>query len=316
MSDASARAQAVHSMVGARSRKTSGKALHEEQVAWFVPGLRGRSPVILMVAEPQPVCVGARHHLLAWRCLNRYRAARAARVQVRASGDLRRNDVTRSGESGNLSLGAGPKPSGTGWAGNVSYITYTGSSMNPTLRRPDLLEVAPYAGRPIRVGDVVLFESPDTHDYVVHRVVRMTPQGIRTRGDNSENDDPYTLGPGNVLGRVAWAWRGQHRRTIAGGRLGRAVGYWAGWQLAIDRMGDRLLYPLTGLLARRGALRFLMPAGLTPRVVVFETDGSESWRILFGATVIGQYDFRLNRWCVKWPFRPLVDESSLPRPNQ
>jgi len=37
---------------------------------------------------------------------------------------------------------------------------HTGASMNPTMDRADLLEVMPYNGSPIRLGDVILFLPP------------------------------------------------------------------------------------------------------------------------------------------------------------
>jgi hypothetical protein len=196
------------------------------------------------------------------------------------------------------------------------YLTYAGSSMNPTLRRPDLLEVAPYAGKPVRVGDVILFSPPDYGGDVVHRVSRIAPQGIRTRGDNNDKEDPYVLVPGDVMGQVVAAWRGQKRRAIAGGRVGRVTGHWARWQLAADRSAERLFSPLRGILVRWGALRLLIPAHLRPRVVVFGAGQSKSWQVLTGSTVVGRYDFARRQWCVKWPFRPFVDESSLPEPPQ
>jgi len=224
--------------------------------------------------------------------------------------------VSISGEESNLFSGSALKSPEAAWADGVWYLTYAGSSMNPTLRRPDVIEVSLYLGRSVPVGDVVLFRSPDNQEYVVHRVIRITEQGMRTRGDNSENEDPFVLAPGDVTGQVIAAWRGQTRRAIAGGRVGQVTGHWARWQLAADRSAERLFSPLGGIFVRWRALRFLVPARLKPRVVVFEAGQSRSWQVLTGSTVVGRYDFARRQWCVKWPFRPFVDESSLPEPPQ
>ena len=207
-------------------------------------------------------------------------------------------------------------PQGRAGGNGAWYLSYAGSSMNPTLRRPDLLEVASYADKPVRVGDVILFSSPDYGGVVVHRVSRIGPQGIRTRGDNNDNEDLCVLAPGDVLGQVLAAWRGRKRRLIAGGRVGQVTGHCARWQLAADRLAERLLSPLGGILVRWGVLRLLIPARLKPRVVVFGAGQSRSWQVLTGSTVAGRYDFARRQWCVKWPFRPFVDESSLPEPPQ
>jgi len=101
---------------------------------------------------------------------------------------------------------------------DISYIVYTGPSMNPVLREPDLLEVKPYDGRQINRGDVIYFLSPINKRGVVHRVIRISPEGIETRGDNNGQADPYLLKPGEVIGQVVRAQRGSHRRRIYGGR--------------------------------------------------------------------------------------------------
>ena len=78
---------------------------------------------------------------------------------------------------------------------------YTGPSMNPTLREPELMEVVPYGKRAVRCGDVILFRSPGGGQSVVHRVTRVTPDGIRTRGDNNRSEDAYSLQPAHIIGR-------------------------------------------------------------------------------------------------------------------
>jgi signal peptidase I len=93
------------------------------------------------------------------------------------------------------------------------HVVYTGPSMNPTLRQPDLLIVVPYADRPVRPGDVIYCRSPEDGREVVHRVVCVVPDGIRTRGDNNPIDDPYLLQVADVAGRVVAARRGGLRNV-------------------------------------------------------------------------------------------------------
>src|ERR1035437_1916387 len=107
------------------------------------------------------------------------------------------------------------------WA--MFFAAYFGPSMNPTLREPEIVEVMPYDGRPLRVGDVAFFLPPEADQPVVHRIVRVTPAGISTLGDNNTREDAYILQPKSVKGRVVAAWRGQKQRKIAGGlQIGRA----------------------------------------------------------------------------------------------
>ena len=50
------------------------------------------------------------------------------------------------------------------------------------------------------MGDVILFVSKD--NLVVHRVVGIASEGISTRGDNNNDDDPGLVAPEKVVGIV------------------------------------------------------------------------------------------------------------------
>ena len=61
---------------------------------------------------------------------------------------------------------------------------------------------------------MTFFLPPGADQPVVHRVVRVTPAGISTLGDNNTQEDPFLLHPKSITGEVVAAWRGQE----AGGR--------------------------------------------------------------------------------------------------
>ncbi len=102
------------------------------------------------------------------------------------------------------------------------FAAYVGPSMNPTLRESEILEILPYGNRPLQVGDVVFFRSPKAHQTVVHRIARLTTEGIYTRGDNNRRDDDFVLQPGDIQGRVVAASQGRKHRAVAGGAAGSA----------------------------------------------------------------------------------------------
>ena len=195
--------------------------------------------------------------------------------------------------------------------GTRFFAAYTGPSMEPTLREPEMVEVAPYGGRPPRVGDVAFFLSPEAGRPVVHRIVRVNLAGVSTLGDNNSEEDAFLLQPGGVKGRVVAAWRDGKRRPIAGGLRGRLTGRWCGWRRVLDRGVSPLLHPLYHALSRRGLIARRLPARFRPRVVVFRSGGRDRVRLLWGRHVIGSYDDRNRRWLIRRPFRLFVDERSL-----
>jgi SynChlorMet cassette protein ScmC len=192
------------------------------------------------------------------------------------------------------------------------FAAYVGPSMNPTLREPEIMEIMPYGGSPLRVGDVAFFQPPDAEQPVVHRIVRIAPEGVSTLGDNNTHEDAFLLQPESIKGRVVAAWRGQKRRQIAGGLPGRLASRWLSWRRFIDRGLSPLLHPLYHALSHRGFIARVLPAPLQPRVVVFRTQGREQFQLLLGKRIIGRYDERRHQWQIQRPFHLFVDKGALP----
>ncbi len=192
------------------------------------------------------------------------------------------------------------------------FATYVGPSMNPTLREPALLEVEPYGNRPVRVGDVIFYLPPASDQPVVHRVVRVTPAGLCTQGDNNVREDAYRLHPENIQGQVVAVRRGLKRRRIAGGRRGRLTGSVLRGGTSLCRSVLPVLHPLYQALSRRGGIARLLPTPFRPRVVVFHTQKRDQYQLLLGRRVIGRYDESRQQWQIQRPFDLLVEESTLP----
>lgn len=194
------------------------------------------------------------------------------------------------------------------------FAAYAGSSMHPTLREPEIMEIMPYDRRPLRVGDVAFFLPPEADQPVVHRVVRVTAAGISTRGDNNTRKDVFLLQSTSIQGQVVAAWRGQKRRKIAGGLPGRLTGRWLPWRRLLNGGVSPLLHPLYQALSRWGWIAWMLPAACRPRVVVFHPHGREQLRLLLGSRIIGRYDDQRQQWQIQRPFQLLVDGRVLPRP--
>jgi SynChlorMet cassette protein ScmC len=192
------------------------------------------------------------------------------------------------------------------------FAAYVGSSMNPTLREPEIMEIMPYDSRPLSVGDVAFFLPPESDQQVVHRIVRVTPAGISTLGDNCTQEDTFLLQPKSIRGQVVAAWRGQRRRKIAGGLQGRLTSRWLRWRRVLDRGVSPLLHPLYQALSHWGLIACLVPASWRPRVVVFRTQGRDQLQLLLGQLIIGRYDDQRHQWQIQRPFKLFVDGRLLP----
>jgi SynChlorMet cassette protein ScmC len=229
---------------------------------------------------------------------------------------------------GVLPVGDLPGPGGDGhgrdpvsveslMAGDSLRVVYTGTSMNPTLDEPDLLEVRPYGTTRVRPGDVVCFKSPGTGKTVVHRVVDVGPDGIRTRGDNNPTYDREVLHAGDIIGRVTAVQRGTRRRAILGGWRGLVVLHCVRLGRRIRSSAGLLPHMLYRSVAGLGPLDRMLPASLRPRPVRFAVRYRYRvfLKLLMGRRTIGHYDYRLLKWHIHRPFRLFVGEQTLPDPK-
>lgn len=84
-------------------------------------------------------------------------------------------------------------------AGHQARFIASGDSMYPTIRDGEAVIVEPCDPASLRVGDVVLTRAP--RGLTAHRIVRLTPEAITTRGDNAVRNDP-PVPPSAALGRI------------------------------------------------------------------------------------------------------------------
>lgn len=109
------------------------------------------------------------------------------------------------------------------WLGSFPPMAIVLSpSMEPDISTGDVVLLRSLRGQAPRRGDVVVVPVPaDVQrrlrypDRLVHRVIEVTPHHVRTKGDNLEDPDPFTVRPGDVQDRVL---------TVVPG-AGRAVGF-------------------------------------------------------------------------------------------
>jgi hypothetical protein len=185
--------------------------------------------------------------------------------------------------------------------------------MNPSLVEPELLQVRPYRGERVRPGDIVCFRSPDGGRTVVHRVVAVEAQGIRTRGDRNGCDDAWVLPAADIIGRVTAAQRGTQRRKVPGGWRGFAALRCARLGRGIRRRAGTVPHKLYELAASLGPFDRLLPRALRPRVVRFDARNRVFLKLVMGRLAVGQYDDQRAVWHIRRPVRLFVDEQALGR---
>jgi hypothetical protein len=175
------------------------------------------------------------------------------------------------------------------------YCAHIGASMTPTLSTQDLLEIKSYQHKTPRVGDIVLL--------------------FKTKGDYCDVADSWILKKEDVIGQVIAAHRGNKRRNISGGIVGRIAGLTFIMRRKTNWVITKLLRPIYRSLCTDGILHWLIPLRLTPQVATYRSGSDDSHKLLLGKRVIGSYDEARLQWQIKRPYRLVVDENSLPVPD-
>ena len=192
-----------------------------------------------------------------------------------------------------------------------SNFFYRGTSMTPLLREGDVLEIAPYDGAPVRRGDVIIFDSPWHDVTVVHRVVLVAPQGIRTRGDANRRIDPYVLTPADIKGRVTLVRSAQGKFSLHPGAYGLAQGRLVRLRQHAYSLLVHLLEPVSRTLMRATRLRRYVLIALRPQVLCFSRACGREIQLSLGGRVIAKRLPDSAHWQVRHRYRLLVDDKLL-----
>lgn len=207
-------------------------------------------------------------------------------------------------------------PSATRDAKECFCVVYSGRSMNPTLMEPELMEIVPVSADEIRTGDVILFRRPDDTTNIVHRVVEISGNAFRTRGDNNRHADTFPVTANAIIGLVVASWRGSRRRAIYGGIRGRVISWLLLSRIYLLMIGGRLLpdaYRFISRICSPLAQRILL-GRLQPRIVRYPEHALCRYQLFIGKKLIGRCHATTGEWEISRPYRLIVDIKKLPHP--
>lgn len=203
-----------------------------------------------------------------------------------------------------------------------NIMIYRGESMSPIFSAADILHIEPYNSCEIRVGDVIVFRSPEDKTFITHRIISVSRDAIRTKGDNSDETDPWVLSMDDIIGKVVYARRGYKGRKIHGGFAGRAYCRITGMYKSMKNRTFSALSPVYHSLAERASCPF-SPSGESSgegysklfftRLIVINKTGGEELQLLIGRYLIGRLRPKNSGWEIKRPFKIFINEKSLPK---
>lgn len=103
----------------------------------------------------------------------------------------------------------------------ISEFNYNGPSMSPVLKPGDGIVVNKIAGLDtFKVGDIICFRPENFEYFIIHRIIKITKNGIITRGDNNSENDIYLIDESFEPILVTGIRRGNKTIKVYGGTLG------------------------------------------------------------------------------------------------
>ena len=165
------------------------------------------------------------------------------------------------------------------------------------------------------VGDIVVFRAAEEKRKVVHRVVNVNSQGVRTRGDNNLNIDHCVLSMDEIIGRVVSLERGNKVISVYGGNWGNLNGSLLQAAKRINLVISKVLHPAYHRLVRTGLCRNILSPWAKPSILCFKRPAGTEIQLVIGRWVIGRRPTGQNQWHIRRPFRLLVDEALLTDKN-
>lgn len=196
--------------------------------------------------------------------------------------------------------------------GKCLQTLYTGPSMNPLFWAGDRLVVVPYGEKPIRRGDVVVYPHPYEPRQIVHRVIAITPGGIRTRGDNNSHVDTYVIARESIVGYVASVRRGNKARAVSGGKMGLVFHRIFLLRRLLHTWAFTYLHPFYHRVADTGWFYGWHRPFITLKLVRFKHARGEELQLLAGRRIIARRTPGSDEWMIRFPFEFFLDKKTLP----
>lgn len=193
-----------------------------------------------------------------------------------------------------------------------SVFVYHGGSMLGTFCPGDRLTLDSLAICAVHCGDVVAFlrqDSAGKEKKWAHRVVRKTPAGMLTRGDNNSSFDSQLLTADRLLGKVIQVERNGAVKPVQGG--------WAGL-LRARALWMRIHLKSFLVTIGRTPYRLLRKSGLLPRMwqpeitrLKMNTDEGELIKFVSKGRTVAYWWPGTGRFECRWPFDLVVFPSEV-----
>lgn len=189
------------------------------------------------------------------------------------------------------------------------YSTYNGQSMLPIFQPGDGLIVEEYSAfSEIQIGDVITYRHPLKETEVVHRIIEICGNTIKTQGDNNEYQDNYELTFKDIQGKVTSLKRKKIVIEILNGPQGIKYLKKLRRKQKINSFFVDNLRPLYNIIAKTGWFYGLLKF----QCLKFNGPYGDELQLMRKGCFLGRKNPQNQNWEISFPYRLFVDEKKLP----
>jgi len=186
------------------------------------------------------------------------------------------------------------------------FLTCSGPSMFPTIKNGDAFKLNKYADyKEYKIGDIICYPHPEQPVDVVHRIIKIKPEGVVTRGDNNNLTDPYITAFENIKGIVICVKRGKREIKVANGILGLIK-----HKIMLFR---KSIWPIITIPVRvfsriiiKSKLLFFIHPFLELSVIMVKSKGIQEEHLMLQKKVIGKR-VENELWKIRFPYKLFIN---------
>jgi len=174
--------------------------------------------------------------------------------------------------------------------------------MKGTFKPGDKLIIEKIPINMIKKGDLIIFckINEDKNDFVVHRVVEITPNGLATLGDNCRDRDREPVIEENIIGMVIKFDRKGKIHKAYNGRLGRFRAMTLHGRLHVTKIIKFFLRKPYLTLRETGFIAKLWRPEI--EVIHFETQNGPLIKYVYKGRTVAMCWTEKNHWWYQRPF--------------
>lgn len=184
--------------------------------------------------------------------------------------------------------------------------------MAPTLMPGERFVFVPVVFGSIVRGDILLFRPSEKDREIVHRAVSFEASGIRTCGDNPNNQiDSFVLTSEEIIGRVTGVYRENRFHEFARGKKGLLWHYWVRFLSRGLAPVRKILGPVYRQTSKVLYLGHLLPSKYRPIILRIQRGSRSSWMIASASKVVGRRFEPNQPWSISFPYSLFIRKSAL-----